>query len=86
MRKLATTKMSSKGQVVIPEEIREQLHLHSGDQFIVMADKGTVILKIIEAPSLQDLKPLIAKARKVAKESDLTKEEVTTAIKAARKK
>jgi AbrB family looped-hinge helix DNA binding protein len=45
MRKLATTKMSSKGQVVIPEEIRNQLDLHSGDQFIVVASNNVVILK-----------------------------------------
>ena len=44
MEGLATTKMSSKGQVVIPEEIRKRLGLKSGSQFVVVGDKDTVIL------------------------------------------
>ena len=36
MSVLATTKLSSKGQVVIPEEIRKKAGLKSGDQFIVL--------------------------------------------------
>ena len=39
MSKLATTKMSSKGQVVIPEEVRSRLGLEPGEQFIVVGDK-----------------------------------------------
>ena len=35
----ATRKLSSKGQVVIPEEIRDQLGLKTGSQFIVLGDK-----------------------------------------------
>ncbi len=31
MSTLATTRLSSKGQIVIPEEIREQMGLHTGD-------------------------------------------------------
>ena len=42
MSELATTKLSSKGQVVIPESIRLSLNLHSGDQFVVIADKDDV--------------------------------------------
>src|SRR3990167_11451395 len=47
MRRLATTKLSSKGQIVIPEEIRDKLGLHSGDKFIVIAEKDVIIFKII---------------------------------------
>ncbi|WP_371440183.1 AbrB/MazE/SpoVT family DNA-binding domain-containing protein, partial [Piscirickettsia salmonis] len=35
--------MSSKGQVVIPEEIRERLGLAAGVKFVVVGDKDTVI-------------------------------------------
>jgi len=45
MEGLATTKMSSKGQVVIPEEIRKRFGLKSGSQFVVVGEKDTVILK-----------------------------------------
>ena len=34
MKTLATTKLSSKGQVVIPEEIRNRLGLETGAQFV----------------------------------------------------
>jgi AbrB family looped-hinge helix DNA binding protein len=47
MANLATTKMSSKGQVVIPENIRKQLNLKAGAQFIVVGEKDVVILKSI---------------------------------------
>ena len=73
MRKLATTKMSSKGQVVIPEEIRNQLGLHAGDQFIVVASDNVVILKIIEPPQLNEFDHLINDAQKKAKKAGLTK-------------
>jgi len=54
MANLATTKMSSKGQVVIPEDIRKRLNLKAGSQFVVMGEDGVVILKAIEAPSMKD--------------------------------
>ncbi|HDN94572.1 MAG TPA: AbrB family transcriptional regulator, partial [Nitrospirae bacterium] len=36
MAPLATTKMSSKGQIVIPEDIRKRLGLKPGAQFVVV--------------------------------------------------
>ena len=40
---IAITKMSSKGQVVIPLEMREELH--EGDKIIVIQNKDQIILK-----------------------------------------
>ena len=37
MQALSTTRLSSKGQVVIPEEVRDRLGLEVGVQFV---DKG----------------------------------------------
>ena len=39
----ATTKMSSKGQVVIPEEIRRRLKLKTGAQFVVIGEDDVVM-------------------------------------------
>ena len=86
MSQVATTKMSSKGQVVIPEDIRDKMGLHSGDQFLVLAEKDVVILKIVTRPSMSEYKNLITKARKSAKAAGLTQESVKSAIKVARKK
>ena len=43
MAAIETTKMSSKGQIVIPEEIRNRLGLKTGDKFLVLGDKDVVI-------------------------------------------
>jgi AbrB family looped-hinge helix DNA binding protein len=67
MSKLATTKMSSKGQVVIPEEVRSRLGLEPGEQFIVVGDKDVVTLKKITPPSMRDFDSLVARARKQAR-------------------
>jgi bifunctional DNA-binding transcriptional regulator/antitoxin component of YhaV-PrlF toxin-antitoxin module len=39
MSSIATTRMSSKGPVVILEKIRKQLGLEPGSQFVVVAGK-----------------------------------------------
>lgn len=44
MESVSTTRMSSKGQVVIPENIRKQLNLKTGTQFVVVGDKDRVIV------------------------------------------
>lgn len=85
MAAYSTTKMSSKGQVVIPEDIREQLHLKEGDQFVVIGQGDAVILKAITPPSMDDFKDLLKSARTSAKEAKLTQVDVLSAIKKARK-
>ena len=86
MAVVSTTKLSSKGQVVIPESIRKKLHLKTGAQFVVVADKDVVILKNISAPSLDEFDGLIAKARKSAKEAGLKKADIKDAIAKVRRK
>jgi len=86
MAGVSTTKLSSKGQVVIPESIRKKLHLKTGAQFVVVADKDVVILKNISAPSLDEFDGLIAKARKSAKEAGLKKADIKDAIAKVRRK
>jgi len=86
MNHLATTRLSSKGQIIIPEEIRNQLKLHPGDQFIVIAEKDVVILKTISLPNRDEFSELIAKARDTAKKTGLKEKDVQKAIQDARKK
>ncbi len=83
---LATTKMSSKGQVVIPEDIRRRLKLKAGVQFMVMGEQDVVILKAIAPPSMQEFDDLIAEARKQAKESGMKSADITSAIARVRSK
>jgi AbrB family looped-hinge helix DNA binding protein len=82
---VATTKMSSKGQVVIPEEIRQRLGLDAGVQFLVMGEDDVVILKMVKPPSMADFDGLIKKARAQAKASGLTRSDVSAAISRVRR-
>ncbi len=84
MPNLATTKMSSKGQVVIPEDIRKRLNLKAGSQFVVLGEEGVVILKAIEAPSMKDFDALIGEARKQARKAGLKKSDIPAAVAKAR--
>lgn len=82
---LSTTRLSSKGQVVIPEDVRLELGLKEGAQFVVMGRKDVVILKVITPPSLQDFDLLIADARQKARQAGLKKRDVLRAIKRTRR-
>ena len=81
---LATTRMSSKGQIVIPESIRKQMNLIEGTQFVVVGENGVVMLKTIEAPVISDFDDLIQQARTQAKAAGLKQSDISDAIKKVR--
>ena len=81
----ATTKLSSKGQVVIPEEIRKRLGLEAGAQFVVVGEGDVVVLKALKAPRMSDFKALLDEAQKSAEAAGLTPEDVERAIREVRK-
>ncbi|MFQ6102886.1 MAG: AbrB/MazE/SpoVT family DNA-binding domain-containing protein [Candidatus Glassbacteria bacterium] len=85
MTHLSTTKMSSKGQVVIPEEIRKRLGLKTGSQFVVIGDRDVVILKLLAPPSTKDFDDLITKARRQARKVGLKRSDISKARTEARK-
>ncbi len=84
MANVGTTKMSSKGQVVIPEDIRRRLKLKAGSQFVVVGKDDVVILKAISPPSLGEFDALVVEARRQARQSGLKKSDITDAIAKAR--
>jgi AbrB family looped-hinge helix DNA binding protein len=54
------TKVSSKGQVVIPKEIRERLGILPREKIIVMTRGEEIILKKARRPGLEELSEKIA--------------------------
>ena len=50
-----TIRMSSRGQVVIPQEIRDEFNMVEGTVFAVIGSADTVILKKINTPSKDEL-------------------------------
>jgi AbrB family looped-hinge helix DNA binding protein len=77
---LATTKMSSRGQVVIPESIREKLGLEAGVQFAVVGQDDVVMLKVVTPPSIKEYTELTKRLRKVAREAGLKRADIPKAI------
>ena len=86
MDTVATTRMSSKGQIVIPEAIRKRLNLNAGAQFIVVGEGDVVILKAISIPDMEAFDALIQQARQQAKAAGLERADVSRAISKARGK
>jgi len=86
MAAISTTKMSSKGQIVIPEEIRKLLGLKAGSQFVVVGENGVVILKTISPPSMEEFDELIREARRLARQAGLRRSDIVDAISKVRAK
>ena len=85
MAAIETTKMSSKGQIVIPEDIRKRLGFKTGDKFLVMGDKDVVILKALSNPSLEEFDDLIKAARRQARTAGLKRFDIANAISKSRR-
>ena len=84
MKASAITKMSSKGQVVIPEEVRDALGLKAGSKFVVVGEGDVVILKVITPPSMSDFDDIIQEARRQARQAGMKRSDVTAALRAVR--
>lgn len=80
MAELATTRMSSKGQVVIPEDIRKRLGFKAGSQFVVVGEKDVVILKAISPPSMEEFDALIDETRKQARQTGIKRSDIAAAV------
>jgi AbrB family looped-hinge helix DNA binding protein len=80
METFATTRMSSKGQIVIPETIRKRLNLQAGAQFVVVGENDVVILKSITTPSMDTFDALIQQARRQAKAVGLKRADIAKAV------
>ncbi len=82
----STTTLSSKGQVVIPEEIRDRLGLTPGTRFVVVAEQDVVVFKVLQAPEADEFAGLVAQARAVAQDEGLREADVRRAVREARRK
>ncbi len=77
---LEVTRLSSKGQVVIPRRVRDALHLSAGAKFMVLGEKDTVILKKLVPPTIEQLRKLMARAEKLAASKGATRRSLSAAI------
>jgi AbrB family looped-hinge helix DNA binding protein len=68
---MITATITSKGQITIPKDIRDQLDLHAGDKLSFIEDEdGSINLVPIKKP-LSALKGLVAKPKKPVSVEDM---------------
>ena len=84
MSAFSTTKLSSRGQVVIPEEVRLRMGLQPGTRFLVVAEDDVVVLKMIAMPTTESFQALIRRAREEAARVGMTEADVQSATQAVR--
>ncbi len=80
-------KMSPKGQLVIPQEIREMESFKEGDRFIAVPVKEGVLFKKVKIPNIKiEFEKIAREIEAHFKEKKVTREDVVGAIKWARKR
>jgi len=83
---LELTRLSGKGQVVIPTEMRRRMGLREGTKFLVVGLEDTIILRKLQVSEEKlRLKQLLARARVSAKKHGLSEREIERLIHALRK-
>lgn len=74
------TTVSSKGQIVVPSRIREELNLKSGEKLMIIADGSNIMLKKVSEKTLQSFKNLTKDIKIRTKKIGLDKDDVSRAI------
>ncbi len=84
-----TIKMSSRGQIVIPQDIREELKASEGTIFSVVSAKDAIILKKISTPTKEELikgiEKIALEGRKRAEKLGIKERDVAELVQRARK-
>ena len=75
------TKISSKGQVVIPSEIRERMNLEEGNLMVISDSNGSICMKKIELPKIKSWEEATKPFREAAKKSNFREEDLDRIIK-----
>ncbi|MEK6914748.1 MAG: AbrB/MazE/SpoVT family DNA-binding domain-containing protein [Nanoarchaeota archaeon] len=86
MENIEITSISSRGQIVIPQSLRNKMKIHDGEKFVVIGEENTIVLKKLEMPSFSGIDKLLKKTRDFAKKKGIKESGVEEAIKNSRKK
>ena len=74
------TKLSSKGQIVIPQDIREDMGIKPGTPFAVIGQKDAILLKKIEIPKIKKWAEATKPFREAAKKTGFTTADLSRII------
>jgi AbrB family looped-hinge helix DNA binding protein len=80
------TRLSQKGQVVIPNAIRKQLGLREGTRFLVVGIGHSIVLRKLEmSEEKKRLRELLDESRRKAEKVGFTAKEIEQLIRKTRK-
>ena len=85
MKSLPITSVSSKGQIVVPMDIRKEMHLSSGTKLMILTDGSNLLLKPIQEPKMETFKKLVKMSHGIARKYGLKKSDVNKVIKQVRR-
>lgn len=85
MSDFSTTKLSSKGQVVIPDVIREAMSLKEGTQFMVFNTQDSIIFKTLQPPKREDIAQIMEEAQAKFAKAKVPRKAIKEAISSTRK-
>lgn len=78
------TSVSSRGQVVLPVSIRNEMNLQPGAKLMVISDGESILLKPIVLPDVAQMQLMLAETQTWAEEVGLTEDDINDAIKTVR--
>ncbi len=81
MKSPFTTRMSSRGQVVIPGPVRKALGIEAGTPFLVIARKDTVVLQRLREPPWQFFDAMVKQAEEQGRQHDAAMQGLTKFLK-----
>jgi len=84
MDSVLTTRLSSKGQVVIPESLRDRFGWGEGTSFIVMGRGGAIVMQPVKSPNVSRFDAMIDDARRQARAAGLTPADLSDVVARAR--
>ena len=83
-------KMSSKGQIVIPQDIRAEIHASEGTMFAVVSGRDSIVLKKVATPSkeelINELKEIAKEGRKRLEAKGIKEADILSIVEKARKR
>lgn len=78
--------MSSRGQIVIPQELRKKMNLMEGSKFAVVGIEDAIILRKLEPPKWEEFDKAISSLRDYGKEKGIGEKKVGRAVRDIRRR
>ena len=82
----ALVTVSTKGQIVLPANIRRSLSISGGDRLAVQMVEGVIMLRPVKVPAAEDFKRWMDEAREWAASAGYAEDDVQEVIQSVRRK